>query len=190
MKKVNRLFKKIVLIIFCLIAFISAFQIATHKKESLLIGGENIALMDHEKKYQAVNQPLEINKKKQKPMEKKEKIKTKQIIATQNPNVIQSYLDTSWKPIGTKQTEPHIFSFDNNSQDRIEMRKVISNTLHINATNIEEWWLSMYGPNDVEAYVSNRETNQHYRVLISWVVSKGYQAKQVDELHFLPEQWQ
>ncbi|MFD1850199.1 YrrS family protein [Oceanobacillus bengalensis] len=96
-------------------------------------------------------------------------------------NVAEAYTG-NWQPVGTEQEGPHTVKYDNDSQDRLEMRKAIQLATGLNDSNYREWWVANGGDQKVVATVSDAEETEVYRVYLSWIDNEGWQPTKVEIL--------
>lgn len=177
-KKVSHIIKankkKLILIIFltCFFIFIIKKSTINNETKEIEIGGPEVTLIS------------------EKASDKKSKDKTNNIelVDSDDTNVKNAWINKNWIPHNSQQKEPHRINFDSNSLDRIEMRCSFSTALNLDESLIEEWWLDTTSHSDeVIGLLSNRESNQPYRVTIKWITGKGWQPSLVEELITLPE---
>lgn len=171
--------KKFAIFIF-MVCFFIFFKIATHEKDKskqLEIGGPKITLESSAKK----------EKKKVSKSKKREKKSKKIEIETKEPNAINSFKMSDWKPVSTKQNEPHRINFADDSIDRQEMQNAFATALNLDAKLIEEWWLDSYDTTSIYGYLSNKKTNQFYKISLKWIKNEGWLPESVVELSRLPE---
>lgn len=114
---------------------------------------------------------------------------TIKILPSNVDNVKKSWVNSEWTVTKTNQTGQHSINFEENSLDRNEMKKTFSTTLKIEETLIEEWWIDTTGESQIYAYLSNKETNDAYKVYLKWINNKGWQTEKVEELYSLPNNY-
>lgn len=96
-------------------------------------------------------------------------------------NVSEAYTG-NWDPIGTEQEGPHTTTYDDGSQDRIEIKEATSMVTGINPDNMVEWRVENGGDQKVVATVSDMDETQVFRVYLQWVDGEGWQPTKVEEL--------
>ncbi|MBP2077518.1 YrrS family protein [Oceanobacillus polygoni] len=96
-------------------------------------------------------------------------------------NVAEAYTG-DWSPVGTEQEGPHTTSFEGGSQDRIEMRRAITQATGLSEDNMVEWWIGNGGDQKAVATVSDTAETEVYRVFLSWVDNEGWQPTKVEIL--------
>ncbi|MBT2598245.1 MULTISPECIES: YrrS family protein [unclassified Oceanobacillus] len=96
-------------------------------------------------------------------------------------NVSEAYTG-NWEPIGTEQEGPHTTTYDDGSQDRIEIKEATSMVTGINPENMVEWRVENGGDQKVVATVSNMDETQVFRVYLQWIDGEGWQPTKVEEL--------
>jgi len=97
-------------------------------------------------------------------------------------NIIRTIENSSWKPIGTHQSEPHTVVYDDGSVDRKEMERAVSYAIGIDQSNLIYWWFSRNGDNKVAATISTSDKTQVYRVYIDWIPEEGWKPVKIEEL--------
>lgn len=100
-------------------------------------------------------------------------------------NVKQTTENPAWKPVGTTQTGEHPAAvFDQNSADWQEMVQAYSYATGIDAANMTVWWNENGGaPNTALGTVSQKGSDQTFRVYIEWVEGQGWKPVKVEELN-------
>ena len=96
-------------------------------------------------------------------------------------NVAEAYTG-DWSPVGTEQEGPHTTTFDEGSQDRIEMRRAITQATGLTGDDMIEWWIENGGDQKVIATVSDTAETEVFRVFLSWVDNEGWQPTKVEIL--------
>lgn len=101
-----------------------------------------------------------------------------------DPNVIKSYTNPSWKSVGTEQTSGHQYSSDMNSTDWKEKESAMAYATGIKENNMVIWFLERNGSdNEVVGTISPKDqTSKTYRVYLSWVDGEGWKPTKVLEL--------
>ncbi|WP_409289423.1 YrrS family protein [Peribacillus sp. SCS-37] len=100
-----------------------------------------------------------------------------------SPNVKRSYVNESWKPVGTSQQGEHTATYEEGSADWIEMEKALAYGAKIDPGNLTVWWIENNGsPNSAAGTVSAKDSDQTYRVFIEWVDGQGWKPVKVQEL--------
>lgn len=98
-------------------------------------------------------------------------------------NVKQTIENPEWKPVGTTQSGEHATVFDENSADWQEMVLAYSYATGIPKDNMTVWWNENGGaPNTAVGTVSEKGSDQAYRVAIQWVDGEGWKPVKVEEL--------
>ncbi|MBO8155995.1 MAG: DUF1510 family protein [Bacillaceae bacterium] len=97
-------------------------------------------------------------------------------------NVIDTIVK-DWDPIGTEQEEPHVTTYDENSQDWKELLAAIRYAVGLQQDNMITWWVENGGgPEKVIATVTNRQQDEIYRVYLQWVTEEGWMPTKVEIL--------
>src|SRR5699024_273498 len=104
-----------------------------------------------------------------------------QQIDSNDSNVIEAFVG-NWPPIGTIQEEPHTTEYDDDSQDRIEIREAILNVTNIKEDDLTELWVGNGGDQKVIANVEDRSNSDIYRIYLSWVEAEGWQVTLVERI--------
>lgn len=107
-------------------------------------------------------------------------VETKEV-ASDDSNVKKAYTG-NWKPIGTNQEGPHTTNYDENSDDRIEIRKAVSQVTDVEESNMIEHWIGNGGDQKVVATIQDQTNSSFYRVYLEWVNDKGWKPTKVEEL--------
>ncbi|WP_099158586.1 YrrS family protein [Virgibacillus ndiopensis] len=105
----------------------------------------------------------------------------KEPVESDDANVESAYTG-NWEPIGTEQQGPHTTTYDEGTQDRIEMENAIRVATGLQDGDMITWWLENGGDQKVIGTVSNNAQTETYRVYLSWVENKGWQPTKVEVL--------
>ncbi|MFT9596742.1 DUF1510 family protein [Mesobacillus sp.] len=98
-------------------------------------------------------------------------------------NVKQTIENPEWKPVGTTQSGEHNTVFDQNAVDWQEMILAYSYATGIDKNNMTVWWNENGGaPNTAVGTISEKGSDQTYRVSIQWVDGQGWKPVKVEEL--------
>jgi hypothetical protein len=98
-------------------------------------------------------------------------------------NVKQTIENPEWKPVGTTQSGEHNTVFDQNSVDWQEMILAYSYATGIDKNNMTVWFNGNGGaPNTAVGTISEKGSDQTYRVSIQWVDGQGWKPVKVEEL--------
>ncbi|WHX39410.1 YrrS family protein [Mesobacillus sp. AQ2] len=98
-------------------------------------------------------------------------------------NVKQTIENPEWKPVGTTQTGEHNTVFDQNAADWQEMILAYSYATGIDKNNMTVWWNENGGaPNTAVGTISEKGSDQTFRVWIQWVDGEGWKPVKVEEL--------
>lgn len=96
-------------------------------------------------------------------------------------NVLKAYVG-DWSPTETSQEGTHTTSYQNGSQDRIEIKRAVSNVTELAEDNLVEWRVENGGDQKVIATVSDSNETEFYRVHLAWVDNQGWQVNRLEEL--------
>lgn len=98
-------------------------------------------------------------------------------------NVKQTIENPGWKPVGTTQTGDHTPVFDESAVDWQEMILAYSYATGIDKNNMTLWWNENGGaPNTAVGTISEKGSDQTFRVWIQWVDGEGWKPVKVEEL--------
>lgn len=98
-------------------------------------------------------------------------------------NVKQTIENPEWKPVGTTQSGEHNTVFDQNAADWQEMILAYSYATGIDKNNMTVWWNENGGaPNTAVGTISEKGSDQTFRVWIQWVDGEGWKPVKVEEL--------
>ncbi|MDQ0414503.1 MULTISPECIES: YrrS family protein [Mesobacillus] len=98
-------------------------------------------------------------------------------------NVKQTIENPGWKPVGTTQTGDHTPAFDESTVDWQEMILAYSYATGIDKNNMTLWWNENGGaPNTAVGTISEKGSDQTFRVWIQWVDGEGWKPVKVEEL--------
>ncbi|WNF21814.1 DUF1510 family protein [Mesobacillus jeotgali] len=98
-------------------------------------------------------------------------------------NVKQTIENPEWKPVGTTQSGEHNTVFDQNAVDWQEMILAYSYATGIDKDNMTVWWNENGGaPNTAVGTVSQKGSDQTFRVWVEWVDGEGWKPVKVEEL--------
>jgi|SRR5690625_1287702 len=151
----------------------SANQDESNFEDDSEIGNENDQNLDNN----AVDEEIEIEENSD--GEEDLEVETEQIESTDD-NVIEAYTG-NWQPIGTVQEGPHTTTYDDGSQDRIEIKQAVMAATGL-GEDMTEHWIGNGGDQKVIATVANPGNSEIYRVYLSWIDHEGWQVTQVERL--------
>ncbi|CAM3933846.1 YrrS family protein [Mesobacillus thioparans] len=98
-------------------------------------------------------------------------------------NVKQTIENPEWKPVGTTQSGEHTPVFDQNAVDWQEMILAYSYATGIDQNNMTVWWNQRGSePNSAVGTISEKGSDQTFRVSIQWVDGEGWKPVRVEEL--------
>jgi hypothetical protein len=111
----------------------------------------------------------------------------KVIVPTEDSDVLEAFINPSWEPIETVQSEPHETQFDASSQDWKEMIMAISYATELTESDFIIWRIengnrSGVGPNKAIARIETKDRQYKYRVHIEWVTNEGWKPTLVEQL--------
>ena len=98
-------------------------------------------------------------------------------------NVKQTIENPEWKPVGTTQSGEHQTVFEQNAVDWQEMILAYSYATGIDKDNMTVWFNGNGGaPNTAVGTISQKGSDQTFRVWIQWVDGEGWKPVKVEEL--------
>ncbi|PKR85166.1 YrrS family protein [Heyndrickxia camelliae] len=101
-----------------------------------------------------------------------------------DPNVKKTYVNPSWKPVGTSQTGGHQYSSDFNSTDWKEKEKALSYATGIPSDQMTIWYMSRVGSDSsVIGTITSKKDKKAYRVYLEWIDGQGWKPSKVEELN-------
>lgn len=107
-------------------------------------------------------------------------------VTSDDPNVVESIIDSSWTPIGTSQTGQHVSLYDGESDDWHEKKRALAYAVGINEESLFFLKIKNGGsPQKSIGIISTKDRGKKYRVFIEWVDGQGWKPVQVDVLHSL-----
>lgn len=121
-----------------------------------------------------VNQK-EANEEKEKDLEEKQ--------VESNDSNVKKAVVANWKPIGTKQSEPHVTNYDDGSQDRLEMKEAVSQATSVDGSDMIVNWVGNDGEQKVTSTFTQSSTGIIYKVYLQWVTNEGWKVNRVEELY-------
>lgn len=97
-------------------------------------------------------------------------------------NVIET-VTGNWPALGTNQTSPHVTVYTDGSDDRVEIKRVVSSVVGIAEDDMIEWWIGNNGDHQTaKATVSNRDQTETYIVYLAWFDDLGWHVTQYDKI--------
>ncbi|MGM8364661.1 YrrS family protein [Virgibacillus sp. W0181] len=103
-------------------------------------------------------------------------------VESDDANVIEAYT-ANWRPIGTKQTEPHTVQYEKGTQDWAEMEKALAAATDLTENNMVTYWIGNGGEQkSVGTIYNSNDHSEIYRVTIEWVDNEGWKPIQVEIL--------
>ncbi|UJF16516.1 YrrS family protein [Jeotgalibaca sp. MA1X17-3] len=118
--------------------------------------------------------------------EEKEKDLEEKQVETNDSNVKKAIV-ANWEPIGTKQSEPHVTSYEDGSQDRLEIKEAVSQVTGVNGNDMIVNWVGNDTRNDgvqrVTSTITQSSTGMIYKVYLQWVPNEGWKVNRVEELY-------
>jgi len=100
-------------------------------------------------------------------------------------NVITAFRG-NWEPVGTEQEGPHTTSYQDGSDDRIEIRRALVMVTGIKEDDMIEHWVGRDGDEEVVATVSDQAQEDFYRVYLQWIDDERWQPTMAARLKELP----
>jgi hypothetical protein len=193
-RKVNRILNTLIGFVFALILFFGWQLIFSNNKEpekaSHSVDEKKGVTVEKEEKENKESVQVEFNgnvknDNKEELEEESEQETNEEVTVIEgepNSNVIQEIVNSSWQPIGTTQSEPHVTTFDKNSVDWKEMLDAVSYATRLSPSEMIVWFIGNNGPNKAVATISTKDKKQHYKVYIEWVEQQGWKPTKVQQL--------
>lgn len=97
-----------------------------------------------------------------------------------DPEVKKTIVNPSWEPVGTSQEGQHFNSYS--GVDWNEMVQAITYGTGIEESNMIIDFLGNNGPNKSVGTITQKDTQQKFRVYIEWVDQEGWRPTLVEEL--------
>lgn len=99
----------------------------------------------------------------------------------EDSNVLKAFVG-DWSPSGTSQKGPHTTNYQNGSQDRIEIKRAVSEVTGVAEDNMVEWRVENNGEQKVISTISDNNETEFYRVYLTWVDNQGWQTQRLEHL--------
>jgi hypothetical protein len=107
-----------------------------------------------------------------------------------DPNVKETFINPSWKPVGTKQAEPHVATYKTESTDWQEMIKAFELATGLTEAEWTLWRIGNNGsPQDAKGVVSTKDRQYVYRIYIEWVENEGWKPTKLEHLNEVPKEY-
>lgn len=104
-----------------------------------------------------------------------------QQINSDDPNVIAAFVG-DWPIIKTSQEEPHTTNYEDNSEDRKEIKEAILFVTDIDEAHLIEHWVGNGGEQKVIATVEDQSNETYFRIYLSWIENNGWQVTLVEQI--------
>lgn len=101
-----------------------------------------------------------------------------------DPNVIKAYT-ANWQPVPTKQSEPHVTTYEKGSVDWQEIETAASYATGIPLDDMRTWWVANSKPSQgqgVIVTITPSDESQVYDVELIWVENEGWKPVVVKQL--------
>jgi len=179
-RKVNRILNTFITIVFALILFFGwKWLFANDRPVKETNASPQPVEVEMSERETNEQQPSEQQTEQE---ENKEQVE-ETVVDDPNSNVIREIVNSTWQPIGTTQSEPHVTQYDKNSVDWKEMLDAISYATGISSSDLIVWFIGNGGsPNHAVATVSKKDKTEHYKVFIEWVTNEGWKPTKVQQL--------
>ena len=105
-------------------------------------------------------------------------------VPSNDPNVIQAWVNTKWTPYPTEQTGTHESKFDKNHIDYQEKVKLIYRDTEFTEDDSIIWSIKN-ASGDAVAVFSTLTQSEVYRLTMTWVDGKGWQTTLIEQLKSL-----
>ena len=99
-------------------------------------------------------------------------------------NVLETYENDSWEPVGTTQTGEHVTDYTKGSVDWEEMEKAVAYGTGLSVDNMTVWYIGNGGAANkaIGTVSSKNDRATTYRVYIEWVDGQGWKPVRVELL--------
>lgn len=107
----------------------------------------------------------------------------KVIVPSEDSDVLEAYINPSWEPLESEQSEPHVAVYKKSSTDWNEMTAALAY-----ATDLSEEDFYIYrlgndgGENKAVGTIVTNDKQYKYRVHIEWVENEGWKPNLVEQL--------
>jgi hypothetical protein len=106
---------------------------------------------------------------------------------SEDPNVKETIINSSWRPVSTEQVEPHVASYDSTSEDWQEMLRALEQATNLTESDWILWRLGNDGnEHKAKAVISTKDQKYVYQVYIEWVTNEGWKPAKLEILHEVP----
>ena len=99
-------------------------------------------------------------------------------------NVLETYINDSWEPVGTTQTGEHVTNYTQDSVDWKEMEQAIAYGAGLSEDNMTVWYIGNGGATNkaIGTVSPKNDGGAAYRVYIEWVDGQGWKPVKVELL--------
>lgn len=109
---------------------------------------------------------------------------------SEDPNVKETIINYSWKPIGTEQVEPHVAVYEKESTDWKEMVDAFEYATALTEQDWILWRIENDGsPQKAKGVVSTKDKKYVYRIFIEWVENEGWKPTKLEQLVEVPAEY-
>lgn len=103
-----------------------------------------------------------------------------------NTNVESVVTDSSWQPIGTKQSGDHVSSYDSKSVDWDEKVKALAYAANLDTSNMYVKFIGNGGsPQKSIGTVTSKDGSEIYRISLEWIDGEGWKPTKKEKLKTL-----
>lgn len=107
-------------------------------------------------------------------------------VASDDSNIVESIIDSSWTPIGTSQTGEHVSLYDGKSADWLEKKQALAYAVGMSEDDLIFNKIKNGGTAQKSiGIISSRDGTKKYRVFLEWVDGQGWKPVQMDVLRSL-----
>ena len=100
-----------------------------------------------------------------------------------DPNVEEVIVDSSWQPIGTTQTGAHASSYTTSTTDWAEKVQALSYASGLDSSNMYVNFIGNGGsPQKSIGTISSKDGNEIYRIYLEWIDGEGWKPTKKEKL--------
>ena len=100
-----------------------------------------------------------------------------------DPNVEEVIVDSSWQPIGTSQTGAHTSSYDTSTTDWAEKVQALSYASGLDSSNMYVNYIGNGGsPQKSIGTVTSKDGTEIYRIYLEWIDGEGWKPIKKEKL--------
>lgn len=105
------------------------------------------------------------------------------VTKVENDEYVEEIIENpNWEVTPTKQTGPHVSTFEEGHIDYEEKLQAISSAVQLAEDNIIYWSVRNNGSDSAISIISSKDQNEKYRVTIQWIENEGWKPVKVEKL--------